>query len=717
MEYVANSDNKEARINRMSKTLLVEIVTEEIPAGYIAPALEAMATLMGQKLSQARIESAEGGETFGTPRRLALMVRDVAERQASITKEVVGPPRAVAFDGEGRPTRAAEGFAKSQGVLVNRLRIKTMTKGDYVCVKKLERGLATRRLLQTIIPEVITAIPFPKSMRWGNLGLTFARPIHSIVALFGDQIIPFKLENIRSGRRTVGHRFMHPRPIAISDFSEYVGALRSAYVVVDTPERKNMIREEIAKAARKLGGEVISDDDLLDIVTNLVEYPAVSGGTFDEAFLKLPREVLITAMREYQKYFAVVSSDDQLLPCFVAVNNTPAEDMAVVTSGHERVIRARLEDARFFFEADAKVSSHEMVERLKGVLFQAKLGTMFDKVCRVQKLAEHLAELTAPELKPTVSRAAWLCKSDLTSQMVNEFPKLQGVMGRIYSARSGEPQAVARAIEEHYLPAYSGGPLPETPAGALLSMADKLDTTCGCFGIGLIPSGTSDPYALRRQAVGIIQIMLARAFHFSIKGLIRKSLQLFHDKISGDAEQSAQKVLTFFQHRMEHLLVEEGFSKDVIAAVVSVSMDNIPAVRKRTEALQALKAKPDFEPLAIAFKRVVNIIRQAQQVGEIASGQGRKQTKTDPGLFQEPCEQALYDTLHKVEQNISEDLKGGSFDRALLTVATLKGPVDAFFDGVMVLTEDERLKQNRLGLLGEIAEVFAIFADFSKIST
>ena len=701
----------------MSKTLLVEIVTEEIPAGYIAPALEAMASLMGQKLSQARIESAEGGETFGTPRRLALMVRDVAERQTSITKEVVGPPRAVAFDGKGRPTRAADGFSKSQGVSVNRLRIKTTTKGDYVCVKKLERGLASRRLLQTIIPEVITAIPFPKSMRWSNLGLSFARPIHSILALFGDRVIPFKLENIRSGRRTVGHRFMHPRPIAISDFSEYVAVLRSAYVVVDTPERKNMIREEIAKAARKLGGEVISDDDLLDIVTHLVEYPAVSGGTFDEAFLKLPREVLITAMREYQKYFAVMSSDHQLLPCFVAVNNTPAEDMAVVTSGHERVIRARLEDARFFFETDAKMSSHEMVERLKGVLFQAKLGTMFDKVCRVQKLAEHLAELTAPELKPTVSRAAWLCKSDLTSQMVNEFPKLQGVMGRIYAARSGEPEAVARAIEEHYLPTYSEGPLPETPAGALLSMADKLDTICGCFGIGLIPSGTSDPYALRRQAVGIIQIMLARAFHFSIKGLVRKSLQLLHDKVSGDAEQTAQKVLTFFQHRMEHLLVEEGFSKDVIAAVVSASMDNIPAVRKRTEALQALKAKPDFEPLAIAFKRVVNIIRQAKQLGEIASGQGRKQTKTDPGLFQEPCEQALYDTLQKVEQNISEDLKGGGFDRALLTVATLKGPVDAFFDGVMVLTEDERLKQNRLGLLGEIAEVFAIFADFSKIST
>jgi glycyl-tRNA synthetase beta chain len=701
----------------MSKTLLVEIVAEEIPAGYIAPALEAMSALMRQKLLQARIQSAEGGETFGTPRRLALMVRGVSERQTSVTREVVGPPKAVAFDAEGRPTKAAEGFAKNQGVSVNRLTTKTTAKGDYVCVKKLERGRASRRLLQTIIPEVITSIPFPKSMRWSDSGLTFARPIHSILALLGDRIIPFKLENVRSGRRTVGHRFMHPRLIAISDFSQYVASLRSAHVVVDTRERKNIIREEIAKAARKLGGEVVSDDDLLDTVTNLVEYPAVSAGTFDDTFLKLPREVLITAMREHQKYFAVVSTDHQLLPCFIAVNNTPAKDMVVVTSGHERVIRARLEDARFFFETDAKMSSHEMVERLKGVLFQAKLGTMFDKVRRIQKLAEHLAELTAPELKPTVSRAAWLCKSDLTTQMVNEFPKLQGVMGRIYATSSGEPATVARAVEEHYLPAYAGGSLPETPSGAMLSIADKFDTICGCFAVGLTPSGTSDPYALRRQAVGIIQIMLARAFSFSLKGLVDESLQLLHDKISEDTEQPAHKILTFFQRRLEHLLFEEGFSKDVIAAVLSASMDNIPEVRKRTEALEALKAKPDFEPLAIAFKRVVNIIRQAKQLGDFASDLDRKQTRTDPGLFQEPCEQALYDALQNVKQNISEDLKRGAFDRALLMVATLKEPVDGFFDGVMVLTEDERLKQNRLTLLGEIAELFSIFADFSKIST
>jgi glycyl-tRNA synthetase beta chain len=670
------------------KLLLIEIVTEEIPAGYIDPALEAMKRLMAQKLSQARVEHG-AMETFGTPRRLALMVQEVSERQASVTQEVVGPPKAMAFDAEGQPTKAAEGFAKSQGVSIKRLTIKATAKGEYVCVKKLERGQTSWRLLQSMLPELITAIPFPKQMRWSDLSLVFTRPIHGVLALFGDRIIPFKLENIRSGRRTLGHRFMHPGRIAISEVSEYVPALRSAFVLVDVKERKSAIQEEITDAARDLGGEVISDDDLLHTVTHLVEYPAVSAGTFDKGFLEVPREVLITAMREHQKYFAVVSSDQQLLPCFIAVNNTPVKDIALVTSGHERVLRARLEDARFFFETDSKTTPHEIVERLKGVLFQAKLGTMFEKVCRVQKLAEHLAE----------------------------FPKLQGVMGRIYAARAGEPETVAQAIEEHYLPAYAGGALPVTVPGSLVSMADKLDTICGCFGVGLIPSGTSDPYALRRQAIGIVQIILAQGFSLSLKGLIQKSLELLQDKISGDTEELVLQVLTFFQHRMEHLLAEEGFSKDVIAAVVSASMEDVPAVRKRTEALEVLKAEADFQPLAIAFKRVANIIRQAKERGEIASGGLGEGTRTDPGLFQESCEQTLFDALKSVKQDISEDLKTGAFDRALLTVAGLKGPVDAFFDGVMVLTEDERLKQNRLALLGEIADLFNIFADFSKIST
>jgi len=699
----------------MSQTLLVEIVTEEIPAGYIAPALQAMSVHMSQRLSQARIDHAGGTETFGTPRRLAIMVHNVAERQASMTEEVLGPPKTVAFDAKGRPTKAAEGFAKNQGVSVKSLAIRTTDKGDYVCVSRQEKGQATRRLLQTIVPETITAIPFPKSMRWADLGLTFARPIHAILALFGDHIVPFGLENIKSGRRTLGHRFMHPKAIAIHNPSAYREALKSAHVIADIAERRQMIQEHITVASHRLGGKIISDEDLLDTVTQLVEYCAVSAGIFDEAFLRLPREVLITAMREHQKYFAVAGPDGRLLPCFVAVNNTPAQDMALVTSGHERVLRARLEDARFFFETDIKTPPREMVERLKGVLFQAKLGSMYEKVSRVQKLAEALADWTDPEIKPMASQAAWLCKTDLTTQMVNEFPKLQGVMGRVYAALSGEAEAAARAIEEHYLPAYAGGPLPETSAGALVSIADKTDTICGCFGIGLLPSGTADPYALRRQAMGVIQIILARALPLSLKGLIDKGLALLSDKIEEGREETTLKILSFFQRRLEYLLSEKGYSKDVIAAVVSSSMDNLPEVLKRTKALMNLKAKPDFEPLAVAFKRVVNIIKKARQQGEIALD--RDQAGTDASLFEQSCEQVLYDAFQEVKQAVSEDLKRGDFDQALLTVSTLKGPVDGFFEGVMVLTEDERQKQNRLALLGEIADLFALFADFSKIST
>ncbi len=696
------------------KTLLVEIVCEEIPAGYIVPALQAMQSTMDQKLSQARINHG-AMETFATPRRLALMVHDVTERQTSITKEIVGPPKAVAFDSEGRPTKAAEGFAKNQGVSVSRLSTKATDKGDYVCVKKSERGQASRKLLQSIIPEVIDTIPFPKSMRWADLSLTFARPIHAVVALLDNQTISFKMENIKSGRLTLGHRFMHPKKISIKTPSEYVSALRSAFVVADIAERKATIKTEITEAASNLGGSILADDELLDTVTNLVEYVAVSAGTFDQAFLKVPSEVLITAMREHQKYFAVVDSNNKLLPCFIAVNNTPAKDMAVVTTGHERVLRARLADARFFFEADSKTPLADMVEKLNGVMFQAKLGSMFEKVSRVQAMAEHIAELAATELKATVSRAAWLSKADLTSQMVNEFPKLQGVMGRVYAARSGEPDAVAQAIEEHYLPTRAGGKLPETLPGSLVSIADKLDSICGCFGVGLTPTGTTDPYALRRQALGIIQIVLAKNLSTSLEGLIEKSIKLLQEKISEDPGQTVQKVLTFFKHRLEHLLAERGFAKDLVAAAVSASIENIPAVLGRTEALQGLKAKPDFESLAVAFKRVVNIIKQAKQRGDI--GRDKDLTKTTPSMFQEPCEQTLYDAFQKVKQDISDDIARGAYDRALLTVSTLKGPIDGFFDGVMVLTEDERLKQNRLALLGEIADLFAVFADFSKIST
>ncbi len=527
------------------KTLLLEIGTEEIPAGYIDPALEAMSALLARRLADARIEHGRIS-TCGTPRRLSAFVEDVAERQKPLASEIIGPPRSIAFDREGRPTMAAVKFAEKAGVPVDRLGVTSGPKGDYLCATKREAGAATSTLLKTILPEVILAIPFPKSMRWAELAISFARPIQSILALFGATAVVFQVGSVRSGRMTFGHRFMHPRKIKISKPSDYVAALRQAFVVVDIAERKRMITEGIERAAAGVDGKVLRDDELLDIVTHLVEYPAVSVGRFSEDFLELPAEVLITAMREHQKYFAVIDDSGKLLPSFIPVNNTPAKSMAVLVKGHERVLRARLEDARFFYRGDKQTPLDEQVEKLKKVLFQAQLGSIHDKVVRIGQLGRFLVDSLGgdPALSRNVERAARLCKADLVSQMVGEFPKLQGVMGRVYAQVQGEPEAVAKAIEEHYRPVHSGGVLPETIAGSILAIADKMDTICGCFRAGLIPSGAADPYALRRQGIGVIQIMRRRGFAFPLTLLVKEGLSL-HKGETAELTAVIQKITTF----------------------------------------------------------------------------------------------------------------------------------------------------------------------------
>jgi len=699
----------------MSKNLLLEVFTEEIPTSYILPALKGMETIMARKLSEARIDYG-AMKTMGTPRRLTIIVHNVAEKQKSVVNEILGPPKRVGFDSNGHPTKAAEGFARSHGVSIDALTFKTTPKGEYVCIKKLIKGIPTITLLRKILPELILEIPFPKSMRWADTEISFVRPIHSILSLFGERVITFKVGNIKSGRRTFGHRFLHPKSIQIKSISEYIHKLKEAFVVVDISERKEMIRQKVSTIAHTLGGEVLPDEELLDTVTQLVEFPSVVAGKFSPEFLELPREVLIAAMREHQKYFAVVNSEKDLMHHFIAVNNTQTENNKAVIKGHERVLQARLEDARFFFEADTRRPLQSYVDQLKEVMFQADLGTVYEKVLRIQKLVQFLAGDNAPELKEAVSRAAWLCKADLVSQMVGEFPKLQGIMGSIYARHSGETEAVAMAIREHYLPAYAGGPLPKTLAGALLAIADKMDTICGCIGVGLIPTGTSDPYALRRQGLGIIHIMLEHKLTLSLKGLIEKSLHLLKEKVSYNVQETVQKVLNFFEHRVEHLLIGEGYPKDLVAAVISVSIDDIPGVWARVNALRDLKTKPDFDSLSIAFKRVVNIIRQAKErYGKEALFGDH--SRVDPALFEKGCEQNLYNTFGEVKERALTLLKGGSIDKALLAVVSLKQPIDDFFDGVMVMVEEDTLRKNRLALLNNISQLFSLFADFSRIST
>jgi glycyl-tRNA synthetase beta chain len=690
--------------------LLIEIGSEEIPAGYIEPALEGFSSMLLKKLDDARIAHGPA-KVMGTPRRLAVMVSDVAVRQESLTMEVVGPPESVGFDPVGKPTMAAVKFAEKVGLPLSEIQIKDTPKGRYLSALKTQAALNTTAILSEALPGIIAAIPFPKVMKWGSLTVTFTRPVHWIAAMLGNQVIPFSYGNVHSGNQSSGHRFMHPGPIVINRPDDYEDALRSAFVHVNLDERRKMVSEDVKRVAREMGGQVLEDPDLVETVKNLVEYAAVIGCQFEEDFLEVPDQVLITAMREHQKYFSVVDNNGRLMNCFVVVNNTRAKDMKLVGSGHERVIRARLSDAKFFYRGDAATPMSDWVDRLKGVLFQAKLGTVYEKVLRVKKLAGVIGEAAAPgtDLKDNAVRAAGLCKADLVSQVVVEFPKLQGIMGRIYARLAGENNEVAAAIEEHYRPTYSGGPLPETPTGAVLAIADKIDSICGCFSVGLIPTGGADPYALRRQGIGILQIMNQKGFSFSLQDLIRQSIALFADKSEKAPGETADAVYDFLKNRISHILEDEGFSKDVIAAVADVSIDHVPHVWERVKALQSLKSQPDFEPLAIAFKRIVNIIKKSD-TGDI-------QAPVDERLFEDKSESALYEAFKTVQTRVQENLAKGSFEQALRDIASLKDKVDAFFEGVMVMSDNMKLRNNRMALLKGIAGMFGLFADFSKIST
>ncbi|MCF8036325.1 MAG: glycine--tRNA ligase subunit beta [Desulfobacteraceae bacterium] len=690
--------------------LLIEIGTEEIPSGYIIPALEAFRSRLTQRLADLRIECGTT-RVYGTPRRLAVVVEDVAERQSPVTHQLMGPPERVAFDDNGRPTKAARKFAEKAGVSVNRLKLKETEKGRYVCITKTDRGRAAAGVLREVLPEFIGAIPFPKTMRWGELRTAFARPVHSIVALLGDRAISFAFGDTKSGRHTFGHRFMRPGKIRLAASEDYLDALADAYVLADMEQRRAVMQDRMKRAVARAGGYILEDAGLVETNTNLVEYPEVVLGSFEEKFLELPREVLVTAMREHQRYFAVVDGQNVIMPYFIAVNNTRARDMRVVTAGHERVLKARLEDARFFYRTDLNISPDERMESLKSVVFQAELGSVHDKTLRIRTLGERLCrELDLGEDVPArVDRAAMLCKTDLVSHVVIEFPKLQGTMGRIYAQTANEPEAVANAIEEHYRPAYSGGPLPAAITGAILSIVDKIDTICGCYYVGLVPTGASDPYALRRQAIGIIQTALDQELEFSLAGIIHAGMEMFG--LSGrDLDDKADAVFAFMQSRMAYLLEDSGIPRDLAAAAISASADNICDVRRRAGALQRMKSAPDFDSLAVGFKRVVNIIRKADPADTTDS-------KVSPDLFADPAETALHEAALRAREGVLRHLKQKEIDAAFTEIGGLKPQVDAFFDTVLVMAGDPAIRKNRLALLKQISDLFDRLADFSRIST
>jgi len=685
-----------------AKELFLEIGSEEIPAGFIPRAMAEMEAIITRELANARLSFGEV-KTLATPRRLTLVVKDIPDVQPDAEITATGPSVKAAYDAAGTPTKAAEGFARGQGVDVSELKIVATEKGEYISVTKQETGRPTHLILAEILPKLVVEIPFKKSMHWGDQDVRFARPIHWIVALFDGSVVPFSFGTIQSGAVSRGHRFMANTTFPVRDYAHYLEECERHFVIPDPERRKEIIRRETHRVAETAGGRLLPDEGLLEEVTYLAEYPSAVAGTFPPEFLKVPREVLITSMRSHQRYFSIVDTDGKLMPGFITINNTLTEDPSVVVKGNERVLRARLSDARFFFEEDQKVRLDERVDALKKVVYQQKLGTSFEKMERFKSLAEGLADSLNPAVKVQTGRAAWLCKADLVTGMVGEFPEVQGIMGREYALLEGEDAAVATAIAEHYLPTQAGGELPASDIGAFVSIADKLDTICGCFSVGLIPTGAADPYALRRATIGIIAIILDRGYRLSLPGLIGRSLELLSAKLNRPAEQVASDVLEYFRARLINLMGND-FPGDAVDAAVSADFTDLVDVKDRIAALAEFETRSDFEPLAVAFKRVGNIIKDGTDA------------PVDPALFEDPAEGALYEAFSTVKASVEARVAAGSWLDALTEIATLRGPVDAFFDRVMVMAEDPRVRTNRLALLTAIARMFNRIADFSKIA-
>ncbi len=612
----------------MGKELLLEIGTEEIPAAFLPKAIRDMEEIIRRELSSKRIQHDEI-KAMATPRRLCLFVINVAGRQEDQIIEKIGPAKRVAFDEHGNPTKAATGFATGQGIDISELDVVATEKGEYICARKKITGEDTMALLPEIMTKFIISIPFRKSMRWSDLQIRFVRPIHWILAIYGGETIPFVIGNIESGDRSYGHRFMSTKSFKVKKIKEYVTNCKNHFVIVDPEERKSIILVEAEKAADTVGGKIFYTEDLLETVTYLVEYPTAVCGSFDKDYLKLPKEVLTTSMISHQKYFPVVDDERKLLPYFITINNTSARDPQVVARGNEKVIRARLADAKFFFEEDQKTSLDQHFEKLRQVVFHTQLGTSYEKVMHMRELALYITGQIDPSLKDTVDRTAILAKADLETQMVCEFTELQGIMGREYALIAGENPVVAKAIYEHYLPIAAGGDLPETHEGAIVSIADKLDTIVGFFGVNLIPTGTADPYALRRQAIGIINIIINKRYPLNLKIMIEKSITIIGGKLKRAPDEITANVLEFFKGRFENLLTSQGHPYDVVDAVLETGAADIIRSFEKIKAMETFKSHADFEPLAIAFKRVGNIIKDF------------KNGSVDPSKFESEEERTL----------------------------------------------------------------------------
>lgn len=684
----------------MAKDLLFEIGTEEIPARFMAGILKQLAELSSQRLGELRL-SHESVQVFGTPRRLAVLVRSLTERQENKESENKGPAVKIAFDAAGNPTKAGQGFARSQGVDVASL----VVKEGYVYAQVHEEGQETAALLPELLTELLHKLNFPKNMRWGDLELRFVRPIRWLVALYGTEVVPLCVAEVESGRMSQGHRFLGCGEVAITEAAQYESALAAQFVLVDPEQRRAMIREQLHAAAREQGGVVAMDEELLEEVVHLVEYPTALCGRFEEKYLELPPEAVMTPMKEHQRYFPVLDAQGKLLPLFITVRNGGPAHLDIVRHGNERVLRARLADARFFYLEDQKASLAARVERLKTIVFQEGLGSMYDKVLRLQKMASTLAAWVQADgdSRRWVERTAFLAKADLVTGMVCEFTELQGIMGREYARLNGEEIPVAEGIYEHYLPRFAGDALPQQLPGRLVSIADKLDNIVTTFSRGLIPSGSQDPYALRRQAQGVLHILLEAQYPLSLRAMVQQFLELLGLAEAAVQDKLQQEVADFFRLRLKNLLLDQGVRYDLVDAVLEKDTDVLYEAWLRAQALQEAAGTAALGEAVQAFTRAANLVKHATR------------DEIRPASFVAAEERQLHEAYTAAAATVAAGMATRSYGEALAALAALAGPINAFFAAVMVMDENEEIKTNRLALLKGVVQLAEGVADFSKV--
>jgi len=679
---------------------LLEIGTEEIPDWMIGRALRDLQERFLGVLEEHELHEGVECATEATPRRLVLIARGVPLRQQDREETLTGPPRSVAFDKDGKPAKAAEGFARRAGLKVEELEV---SPEGRLSARRVVTGKPMAEILAGTLAELILKVHFPKTMYWtGKGGPRFIRPIRWLVALLGGEVVPFEIAGVRAGNLTHGHRRLGVADIKVSSAKEFRAKLRENFVLLSAEERRRKIASEMAELISN-GCRVRENQRLLDTLVNLVEFPTAVSGTFDREFLDLPDEVLETVMQHHQRYFAVENEQGRIEPRFVAVANLDGDPDGLIRRGHERVLRARFNDARFFWETDLKRSLEERIEDLKSVTFQAQLGSYFDKIQRNARIAEAFVQAAGlpEEVLAGARRAVELSKSDLTTELVGEFPELQGVVGGLYAKVQGEPKAVADAIYEQYLPVAAGGPIPSGPAGQAVSLADKLDTLGGFFRLGMIPSGSKDPFALRRAAYGVVRILIEGRHAVTLSALCG---------MSGAGERSGE-LREFFVDRLRYYLRDvKGHRYDEVNAVLAASDDEPLDAAFRVEAIAKVRPTENFEPLAVSFKRIENILRKAGGVEQYAG------KPLDTKLLEPGPEAELHAAFEELKPRVARAKQQGGYAEALTLIASLRPAVDKYFDHVLVMAEDETLRNNRLALLARLRKEFSTIADFAEIA-